>query len=249
MRRVFSAASAAVAVWLSAVGPARADCQEIEAEGVSYAVCSFDARRDQIRLFLRGGDGAILGSFSGLESELAKQGETLVFAMNAGMYGEDRAPIGLYVEEGRVAHSVNLHDGAGNFHMKPNGVFWVGGGRAGVVESRAFASKTLRPSYATQSGPLLLSGGRLNAHIHEDGQSAKIRNGVCVTDGHVARFAISDAPVTFHAFAHFFRERLGCQDALYLDGSISSLYAPQLARHDRFRPLGPIVGVVEKRRP
>jgi len=165
------------------------------------------------------------------------------------MYGEDFAPIGLYIESGETRRAANLRSGSGNFHMKPNGVFWIDGVRAGVSETGAFLKKRLHPAYATQSGPLLVGGGKLNPHIHEDGQSAKIRNGVCVSGDRVVRFAISNDPVTFHAFAHLFRERLGCKDALYLDGSISSLYAPQLHRHDRFRPMGPIVGVVEKLRP
>jgi uncharacterized protein YigE (DUF2233 family) len=239
---------AALAALLCA-GLARAECRNIVDEGASYALCAFDARRDHIRLFLRGADGEILGSFTALEAELAKKGERLVFAMNAGMYGEDFTPVGLYVEGGETLHPANLRAGSGNFHMKPNGVFWIDDGRAGITETNAFVAKKMKPAYATQSGPLLLYGGRLNPHIHEDGQSAKIRNGVCVSEGHVARFAISSEPVTFHAFAHLFGARLHCKDALYLDGSISALYAPQLDRHDRFRPMGPIVGVVEKAPP
>jgi len=49
--------------------------------------------------------------------------------------------------------------------------------------------------------------------------------------------------VTFHEFAQFFRDTLGCRDALYLDGSVSSLYAPQLGRADRRAKLGPMFGV------
>jgi len=45
--------------------------------------------------------------------------------MNAGMYGEDGRPIGLYVEQGERQRRINLRDGGGNFHLKPNGVFWV----------------------------------------------------------------------------------------------------------------------------
>jgi len=63
------------------------------------------------------------------------------------------------------------------------------------------------------------------------------------------RFAISDEPVTFYEFASLFRDRLKCPEALFLDGSISSLYAPALERDDRLLPLGPIVAVVAPRRP
>jgi uncharacterized protein YigE (DUF2233 family) len=35
---------------------------------------------------------------------------------------------------------------------------------------------------------------------------------------------VSETPVNFHTFGRLFRDELGCQDALYLDGSISQIY-------------------------
>jgi len=238
----------ALAIWTCFVMAAMAaPCKTIEEAGNSYAVCAFDAREASIRLFLQDEKGGVYGSFSSIETALRDKGEHLIFAMNGGMYGEDRLPIGLYAEEGRTIHSANTHAGKGNFHMKPNGVFWVDGARAGVTETTRFLKQGLHPAYATQSGPMLVIGSRINPHIHDSGTSAKIRNGVCVVDGHIVHFAISNAPVTFHDFAHLFRERLHCPDALFLDGSISSLYAPSISRHDRFMPMGPIIGVVERK--
>jgi len=221
-------------------------CADIE--DAAYTVCDFDARKSDIRLFLRDEKGEIYGSFARLADGLANKGETLVFAMNAGMYAEDRTPVGLYVENGRTLNGANTRSGAGNFHMKPNGVFWVDGSRAGVTETARFLKNRQRAQFATQSGPMLVIGGRIHPRIHGDGMSQKFRNGVCVQDGHVARFAISNRPVTFHDFALLFRDRLHCPDALFLDGgSASALYAPSLSRHDRFAPtMGPVVGVVEK---
>jgi uncharacterized protein YigE (DUF2233 family) len=40
---------------------------------------------------------------------------------------------------------------------------------------------------------------------------------------------------------------LGLPDALYFDGSISRLYAPELDRHDGGFPMGPMVGLVVPR--
>jgi uncharacterized protein YigE (DUF2233 family) len=59
-------------------------------------------------------------------------------------------------------------------------------------------------------------------------------------------FAISDGPVSFGAFARLFRDALGCRNALFLDGSISSLYAPALGRADGVYPVGPIIGAFER---
>jgi len=229
-------------------GPAAAGtCRDLEEDGAPYTLCDVDARADSIRLFLKDEQGVVYGGFSALGAALERKGETLAFAMNGGMYDDNRLPIGLYVENGETLHAANTRAGAGNFHMKPNGVFWVEAGRAGVAETGRFLSSRRRPLLATQSGPMLVSGGRINPHIHDSGLSEKIRNGVCVTEGRFVHFLISNRPVTFHAFAHLFKDRLGCADALFLDGSISALYAPQIARHDRFRPLGPIIGVVEKK--
>jgi len=232
----------------TAAAAPRSACQDMEDAGASYTVCVFDTRDDSIRLFLADEKGEVFGSFSALDSALARKGETLAFAMNAGMYDERRLPIGLYVEGGRLEKGANTRSGAGNFHMKPNGIFWVEGARAGVTETQRFLKERRRPAYATQSGPMLVLSGRVNPRIHETGTSEKIRNGVGVRDGHIVAFAISNRPVTFHAFASLFRERLKCPDALFLDGSISALYAPSLSRHDRFRPMGPIVGVVARAR-
>jgi uncharacterized protein YigE (DUF2233 family) len=60
-------------------------------------------------------------------------------------------------------------------------------------------------------------------------------------------FAISQGRVNFHDFARFFRDRLGSDNALYLDGgSAPGLYSPQLQRNDRpgHGGYGPIIGAV-----
>jgi uncharacterized protein YigE (DUF2233 family) len=70
---------------------------------------------------------------------------------------------------------------------------------------------------------------------------------VGIVDGK-AVFVMSEQPVTFHEFAAYFRDQLKCQDALYLDGSISSLYSHSLGRNDQRGQLGPILGVVRKQK-
>lgn len=104
-----------------------------------------------------------------------------------------------------------------------------------------------KPDFATQSGPMLVVDGKIHPKISTDGPSQKIRNGVGVRDdGRTAVFVISERPVTFGAFARLFKDDLGCRNALFLDGSVSSLYAPNLNRSDLSRPLGPMVGAVAR---
>ena len=70
-----------------------------------------------------------------------------------------------------------------------------------------------------------------------------MRNGVCVREGTNVDLRDLRRPVTFHAFARLFKDGLNCANALFLDGSVSSLYAPDLNRDDELLPLGPMVGV------
>ncbi|MDB5545710.1 MAG: Conserved hypothetical lipoprotein signal peptide [Hyphomicrobiales bacterium] len=234
-------------VFLAATGATYA-CETIIFDNSPYTVCE-TARDDAgLRLFLRDDIGAIIGSFPSLERMLAARGEKLVFAMNAGMYRPDRKPVGLYIENGRESAPLNRRGGPGNFHLRPNGVFWIDASGAHVTETSRFAALKAKPLYATQSGPMLVIGGALHPKFLGRSESAKIRNGVGVCKDGKVRFAISDARVEFRAFALFFRDRLGCADALYLDGSISGMHAPDLKRSDIWRPqMGPIIGLTAKR--
>jgi uncharacterized protein YigE (DUF2233 family) len=231
-------------LWLTA-SPAQAACEKLSFEDNHYTVCRFDLRQDRLRLFNLDPRGKPYGSFSSLADALESQGRRLAFAMNAGMYDDALKPIGLYVENGVQSKKANRRDGPGNFHLKPNGVFFIAGMQAGVVETEAYLRRRLKPDHASQSGPMLVIEGRIHPKFSEDGTSRQRRNGVGAIDAHTLAFVISDSYVNFHDFARLFRDGLNCRNALFLDGSISSLYAPDLNRRDGFFPLGPIVGLVK----
>jgi len=235
----FLAALLLTAAFAMAEGP----CAPMSFGSGSYTVCRFDLRSSPLALYDLDETGEPYGSFSALAASLASSGKTLSFAMNAGMYDDAQKPIGLYVEDGRQLKKVNRRSGAGNFHLKPNGIFWIDGSKGGVTETEAFISSGLKPRYATQSGPMLVIDGEIHPKFSTEGTSMKIRNGVGAVDGHTIVFAISESPVTFHDFADLFRDGLGCRNALFLDGSVSSLYDAATSRNDRFMPLGPIVGL------
>lgn len=218
-----------------------AACRRDTIEGARYVICEFDAR-DGIELFLRDESGATLGQFDRVRQTLAERGRALVFAMNAGMYHDDRSPVGLYVENGRELKRISTANGPGNFSMKPNGVFYVDGKSAGVLETSAFLRRKLTPTFATQSGPMLVIDGKLHPRFLADATSRNRRNGVGVK-GRAVTFVLADDPVTFHQFARVFRDVLKTPNALYLDGSICRLYAADINRNDFGFPLGPIVAV------
>ena len=226
-------------------GPAAAvTCSQTVFENVGYTLCEVAAGED-LRLFHAGPDG-VYGQFTAVERALAGQGLQLAFAMNAGMYHRDLQPVGLYVEDGVEKAALITADGPGNFGLLPNGVLCVGAGSFFVLESGEFSRSGPECRFATQSGPMLVIGGDLHPRFLPGSDSLNIRNGVGVSaDSARAVFVISEGPVNFHAFGRFFRDVLGLPDALYLDGSISRLHAPQLGRRDGGFAIGPIVGVVE----
>lgn len=160
------------------------------------------------------------------------------------MYDEGGRPIGLYVENGVRRRRLNLRAGPGNFHLRPNGVFAVDDrGRVSVTPSHVYAGAGRSDRWATQSGPMLLIAGRLHPRFDADGPSRLVRNGVGVAGPTTAWFAISGEGVSFGRFARFFRDELGCTDALYLDGTVSSLWDPGAGRRDSYSSLGPMIAV------
>lgn len=219
-------------------------CVPASVAGGTFTICAFNPAKADIRLFWQDASGDAYGAFDRLADDIAASGGRLTFAMNAGMYQPDLSPVGLYIEKGQELHPVNRRAGAGNFGMLPNGVFWVKGQTAGVSETKKFLSQNPKPDYATQSGPMLVIGGKVHPKIKPDGVSEKTRNGVGQCDDGMLRFIIADTPVTFWTFATVFLS-LKCNDALFLDGSISALYAPDIKRNDGWKSIGPIVGVVE----
>ncbi|WP_395687970.1 phosphodiester glycosidase family protein [Aestuariivirga sp.] len=224
--------------------PAGAACAPESFEGNRYVICRFDLRQDQLRLFSLDAGGEPYGSFSALSAALAGNGQDLVFAMNAGMYDEALKPIGLYIEDGAELHKANRRDGPGNFHLKPNGIFFIDGGQGGVLETEAYLARRIKPAFASQSGPMLVIDGAIHPKFSATGTSLQRRNGVGAPDEHTLIFAISEDWVNFHSFARLFRDHLSCPNALFLDGAISSLHAPELGRSDGFAPLGPVVALV-----
>ena len=210
-------------------------CSERSFEGSQFTVC--DNKDGKLALFAAGKDEAPIRSFSALMTKV--DAGQVAFAMNAGMFDEQGRPIGGTIVKGNDVKALNLRDGPGNFHLKPNGVFTVEtAGITAVHVSDGVTGKA--PTLMTQSGPMLVIDGKLHPKLQADGQSRLIRNGVGVRDG-AALFVISESAVSLGKFARFFRDELKTPNALYFDGSVSSLWDPANGRQDSHSELGPII--------
>ena len=202
-----------------------------------------------MRLFWKNAEGKRYGNFEALRAAVESGENRLLFAINSGIYAKDYTPLGLHVEDGKILEPLNRKEGGGNFFLKPNGVFFVHEGKGAIRETERFHEAKLAPSFAVQSGPMLALDGKPHPKFQPASDSVHIRNGVGVApDGRIA-FAISSKPVNLHTFASFFIEALECPDALYLDGTLSGMYAPFAKRTDIGVDYVGIIAVLGKKEP
>ena len=222
-------------------------CEPVEFEGTRFTVCTADPGRHEVRLVLDGADGRPVREFDRLAITLGPDADRLSFATNAGMFEEEGGPVGLAIVGGEEHHAINRRDGPGNFHLMPNGVFF--GSPEGpwrVLSSEAYGKEAPHPDFATQSGPMLVVDGQLHPRFDPNGSSLNLRNGVGVDGAGRAHFAISDEPVSFGRFARLFRDRLRCENALFLDGSVSRLWDAHGGRMDVGPRVGPLLAVLDR---
>lgn len=220
------------------------DCRDITFDGASYTICAVDPTTEDLRLFHEDANGEVIGSFGGIADQPGVG--ALVFAMNAGMYHDDRSPVGHYVENGVETMRVIPNAGPGNFGLLPNGILCITDDRARVIETLRYLEEAPACRDATQSGPMLVIDGKLHPRFLPGSSSRLIRNGVGTNaDGTRVVFAVANDPVNFHAFARLFRDELGLPQALFFDGKVSRLYARDMGRSDFGFQLGPMVAVVE----
>lgn len=229
-------------------------CEEQTFGEAKFIVCTAKPGHDDLRLFWKDARGEPYRRFPAIAKSLSYQGRTLTFAMNAGMYLTDFSPIGLYVEnhqELRPASTKTMDGPPGkvpNFYKKPNGVFFLNDGGAGILPTTEYLKRRPKARFATQSGPMLVIKNKLNPIFIAGSSDRTRRSGVGVCDGRLVRFAVSEGAVNFHDFARLFRDRLNCPDALFLDGGSGvGIYESRLGRSDMswHGGFGPVFGLVE----
>lgn len=232
---------------LASVSALASEAQQITFEGSTFDVYRLDADEvSKLRFYWKDENGKPYKTLGRLKLSMDDEGKKLLFATNGGIYSEQYTPLGLYVEEGEKLGSLNMGQGSGNFSMKPNAVFFVDSSGAHIEDSAELSVSVEKMHNAVQSGPALLLNGNMHPRFFRESDSYNIRSGVGIDSKGGVVFAISNSAVNFYTFAALFRDKLDCSDALYLDGSISEMYLPELERTFTFRFFTTILGVVEE---
>jgi len=222
-------------------------------KGVDYNIYISNSDSNAIKMHLLNKDGRNFASIRNLQGYLISQKQTPLMITNAGMYTHSLQPQGLFIENKKEQHSIDLSSPKtdANFYLKPNGVFYVDTlGKAHIETSEDFQklyeSKSIVVEFATQSGPMLVSNGETHPAFKSGSQNKKIRSGVGIIDSKKTAFAISLDEANFYDFAILFRDIFGCKDALFLDGAISLMYLKDIAPNTLGGQFGPLISVTDK---
>ena len=208
---------------------------------VSYIV---NPKKQNLEFFWKNKKGEHFKNAENLISWLKSKNKKLLFSTNGGMYKKDNSPQGLYVENTITKSEIDTSNGKGNFYLKPNGVFYLTTDKNPMIcKTEDFLSNE-KIKYATQSGPMLVIDGEIHAAFKKNSTNLNIRNGVGILPNNQIVFAISKKEINFYDFAEYFK-KLGCKNALYLDGFVSRTYLPEKNWKQIDGNFGVIIGVTE----
>lgn len=200
---------------------------------------------EKVILYYKDAEGKRIKSLGNLKKHVENGGQTLLFAMNGGMYSPKREPVGLYIEDFKNLSPADTASGKGNFYLKPNGIFYIDGkGKAAICKTEDFKSAH-NIQYATQSGPMLVIDGNIHPAFKEGSDNLNIRNGVGILPDGSVLLCMSKEKVNFYDFAQYFKSK-GCKNALYLDGYVSRTYAPSQKWEDKEGNFGVMIGVIKQ---
>lgn len=198
------------------------------------------------------------GLLQGLEYHFLKNPDATIL-MNAGMFEADGSSVGLLITENKILNKINLRsDLPGNFYSMRNAIFYLDkNAKYNVIETSAFNEKFKNKyegiTFATQSGPVLNIEGKINKEFNIKSTNKLIRNGIGVLNNskyNIAILIISETPTTFYELASLY-EYLGCNNAMYLDGTVSTMFCKNNKnKKDKPKPggmkLGPIFVIKPK---
>jgi uncharacterized protein YigE (DUF2233 family) len=210
---------------------------------VSFVV---NSKKQDLKLYWKNEKQENFKSIVNLKNWLDKSQRKLVFAMNAGMYKLDNSPQGLFIENQKLITPLDTTSGNGNFYLKPNGVFYLTVDNLPTICTTTNFIDNGKVKYATQSGPMLVIDGQIHSAFKEGSTNLNIRNGVGILPDNKIIFAMSKKEINFYDFADYFK-KLGCKNALYLDGLVSRTYLPEQNWTQIDGNFGVIIGVTTEK--
>ena len=212
---LFSCASLLMSV------PALAEYRTFDDGNITYGI--FQAKPEEVQLHWKDAEGNDYQSLTRLKNAL-EDSYNVKMIMNAGIYSMNNVPAGLWIEQGKELNALNTKSGKGNFHVQPNGVFAIAGNKPYILTTAAYQKSKLKPDFALQSGPMLIIHGKMNSQFRASLESYHKRNAVCLTKQNELLFlmTIKGEPNLYTLSQGLLK--IGCHDALYLDGTISNWY-------------------------
>ena len=208
---------------------------------ISYIV---NPKKQNLEFFWKNEKGENFKNAENLISWLKSKNKKLLFSTNGGMYKKDNSPQGLFIENKIVKSEIDTSNGNGNFYLKPNGVFYLTTDKNPMICKTEDFVNNGKIKYATQSGPMLVIDGEIHTAFKKNSTNLNIRNGVGILPNNQIVFAISKKEINFYDFAEYFK-KLGCKNALYLDGFVSRTYLPEKNWRQIDGNFGVIIGVTE----
>ncbi|ACU61583.1 phosphodiester glycosidase family protein [Chitinophaga pinensis] len=190
-------------------------------------------------------------SIQALQDVLLEKKKDILMITNGGMFMKNNIPVGLFISQGRELRPIDAAtDQPGNFYMQPNGVFYLDHTGPHVSTTTDYLKRSRAHSKivaATQSGPMLVSKGIINAKFNPGSVNRNLRSGVGIlSNGNVVFIISKEAQTTFYDFASIFKARFGCKDALYLDGAISKMYLKNSRPGDLNGDFGAMIAVTAR---
>lgn len=192
--------------------------------------------------------------FDSVKFDLNSKNHSPLMITNAGMFNPSYQPVGLYIENaGKVLQELDTSQTftGENFYLHPNGVFYVDTNNIpSILTTTNFLIKHHLDyssiKLATQSGPMLVIDNKIHPKFAQNSINYKIRSGVGVIDHQRVVFSVTLDKFTFYDFAETFKDILGCENALFLDGQISRMYLKDYPEIEYSGIFGPIISITEK---
>lgn len=219
--------------------------------GQEYDAIVVNPSVSEISLHWLSKDQSAYKSIHALREVLLEKKKDILMITNGGMFMKNNIPVGLFITQGKELCPIDTNkDQPGNFYMQPNGVFYLDNKGPHVSTTADYlkrSGKNNKVIHATQSGPMLVSKGAINAKFNPESVNRNLRSGVGILpNGNVVFIISKEAQTTFFDFASIFKERFGCKDALYLDGAISKMYLKNGRPNELNGDFGAIIAVTAR---